>query len=98
MPSVIFIEERKETGETEPGSNGESVEIIMSEMHKFMDLEVLKEKLPPHLNDIVRVAVGLKPLKEAQESGQAILDKVRENIKKDRKQDLLATPQTKKTQ
>src|SRR6266542_3217713 len=66
MPPVLFIEERKETGETEPGPDGRPQEIVDCLMHKYVDLEVLKEKLPPHLNDIVRIALGMKPLKEAQ--------------------------------
>lgn len=82
MPPVIFIEERKNTGEIEPGLNGTSQEIVDCLMHKFVDLEVLKEKLPPHLNDLVRVSLGMKPLKEAQGSGQKILDQAMENAKK----------------
>jgi len=91
MPPVLFIEERKNTGEIEPGSDGRPQEIVDCLMHKYVDLEVLKEKLPPHLNDIVRVALGMKPLREAQESGQAILDKARKNVEK-----ILETKKTKK--
>ncbi|TXH11474.1 MAG: hypothetical protein E6R04_02490 [Spirochaetes bacterium] len=84
LPPVLFIEERRETGEVEPGSNGESVEIVDTLMHKFVDMEVLKEKLPPHLNNIVRAALGMKPLEEASASGQAILDKVMAAVEKNR--------------
>lgn len=82
VPVVLFIEIRQDTGETEPGPNGKPQEIVDCVMHKYVDLESLKEKLPPHLNDIVRVALGMKPLKEAQGSGQAILDKARANVEK----------------
>jgi len=82
LPPVLFIESRCLTGETEPGSDGNPVEIVDSLMHKFVDLEILKEKLPPHMNDIVRVALGMKPLKEAKESGQVMLDKVRNKTEK----------------
>lgn len=82
LPHVIFIEERKETGETEPGPDGRPQEIVECLMHKFVDLESLKDKLPPHLNDIVRVALGMKPLKEAQGSGQVILDNAKANAEK----------------
>lgn len=80
MPPVLFIEERLETGEQEPGPDGRPQEIVDCLMHKFVCLEVLKEKLPPHINDVVREALGMKPLKEAQGSGQAMLDKVRANV------------------
>ena len=82
VPVVLFIEIRQDTGETEPGTNGKPQEIVDCVMHKYVDLESLKEKLPPQLNDIVRVALGMKPLKEAQDSGQDILDKARANIEK----------------
>jgi len=81
-PIVLFIEIRKETGETEPGPDGRPQEIVDCLMHKYVDLESLKEKLPPHLLDIVRTALGMKPLKEAQSAGQVILDKAKANAEK----------------
>ena len=80
MPPVLFIFEYKQTGEFEPGPNGNPIEIIDQLPHKFLDMEFLKEKLPPHLNDMVRTLVGMKPLKEAQKEGQVILDKVHQNV------------------
>lgn len=82
VPVVLFVEIRQDTGETEPGPDGRPQEIVDCIMHKYVDLESLKDRLPPHLNDIVRVALGMKPLKEAQGSGQAILDKAMANIEK----------------
>jgi len=82
VPVVLFVEIRQDTGETEPGPDGRPQEIVDCIMHKYVDLESLKTKLPPHLNDIVRVALGMKPLKEAQGSGQAILDKAMANAEK----------------
>jgi hypothetical protein len=83
-PVVLFIEIRQETGETEPGPDGRPQEIVDCLMHKYVDLESLKEKLPPHLNDMVRTALGMKPLKEAQAAGQVILDRATENAKKNK--------------
>lgn len=82
VPVVLFVEIRQDTGETEPGPDGRPQEIVDCIMHKYVDLESLKDRLPPHLNDIVRVALGMKPLKEAQGSGQAILDKAMANVEK----------------
>jgi hypothetical protein len=84
VPTVLFVEIRQETGETEPGPDGRPQEIVDCIMHKYVDLESLKTKLPPHLNDIVRVALGMKPLKEAQESGQSIMDKAMANAEKNK--------------
>lgn len=79
MPPVLFIFEYKRTGEFEPDMKGNPVEIVDQIPHKYVDLEHLKDKLPPHLNDMVRTLLGMKPLKEAQMEGQVILDKVMKN-------------------
>lgn len=76
MPPVLFIFEYHHTGEVEPDANGKEAEIVDQIPHKYIDMEFLKEKLPPEINDMVRVAVGMKPLKMAQEEGQKVLDKV----------------------
>ena len=86
VPVVLFVEIRQETGETEPGPDGRPQEIVDCLMHKYVDLESLKEKLPPHLNDIVRVALGMKPLKEAQNAGQIVMDKAKANVEKMREE------------
>lgn len=80
MPPVIFIFEYKHSGETEPGPNGEPVPIVDQIPHKFVDLELLKEKLTPEINDIVRMSIGMEPLSQAAVKGQKILDKVNKNI------------------
>jgi hypothetical protein len=87
MPPVLFIFEYLDTGETEPGSSGEECAIIDAIPHKFLDMELLKEKLPSEINDMIRVAVGMKPLKEAQEKGQQILNKVFGNISAEQQQE-----------
>lgn len=80
MPPVLFIFEYKHTGETEPGPNGDPMAIVDQVPHKYVDMELLKEKLSPETNDEVRVALGLKPLLEAQKKGKDILDKVDKNV------------------
>lgn len=82
MPETIFIFEYRETGETEVGDDGLEAKIVDQIPHQYVDMALLKEKLPSHINDMVRVLLGMKPLKEAQEQGQIILDKVQDNIKK----------------
>lgn len=76
MPQVLFIFEYKHTGETEPDDQGRDAAVIDQIPHKYVDMEYLKEKLPLEINDVVRVALGMKPLKTAQEEGQKILDRV----------------------
>lgn len=76
MPPVLFIFEYQHTGEIEPDAHGRDAEVVDQIPHKFIDMEFLKEKLTPEINDMVRVAVGMKPLRMAQVEGQKILDKV----------------------
>jgi len=76
MPPVLFIFEYHHTGETEPDDQGREAEVVDQIPHKYIDMEFLKEKLPPEINDMVRLAVGMQPLKLAQTEGKKILDKV----------------------
>jgi hypothetical protein len=76
MPRVLFVSEYKETGEFEADAVHGSVAIVDMLIHKFVDMEHLKEMLDSETNDKVRVALGMKPLKEAQQAGQPILDKI----------------------
>lgn len=80
MPPVLFIFEYKHTGEFEPDEKGNPAAIVDQFLHKYVDLEHLKDKLSPATYDMVRVALGMKPLKEAQAAGQKILDKVKSNV------------------
>lgn len=82
MPPCLFIFEYKQTDEFELDQKGNKQMVYDQIPHQFVDLESLKDKLPPHLNDLVRVALGMKPLKEAQGSGQDILDKAKANAEK----------------
>jgi len=76
MPPMLFIFEYKHTGETEPDDRGREVAIVDQIPHKYVDMEYLKDRLSPDLNDQIRIALGMKPLQVAKEEGQKILDKV----------------------
>lgn len=76
MPPMLFIFEYKHTGEVEPDDRGREVAIVDQIPHKYVDMEYLKERLTPDLNDQIRVALGMKPLQVAKQEGQKIMDKV----------------------
>ena len=76
MPPMLFIFEYKHTGEVEPDDRGREVAIVDQIPHKYVDMEYLKDRLTPELNDHIRVALGMKPLQVAREEGQKIMDKV----------------------
>lgn len=75
-PYVLFIQEYRQTGEHEPDHKGDPVPIYDMVMHQYVDMLTLKEKLSEDTYDIVRLALGMKPLKEAQKEGSKLLDKI----------------------
>lgn len=79
-PFVLFIQEYRHTGEFEPDHQGNPSPILDMIMHQYVDMNTLKEKLSQDTYDIVRTALGMKPLKEAQHEGAKILDKVEKNV------------------
>lgn len=80
MPKVLFIFETRETGEFEPGSDGEEVPVMEMDLHQYADMNSLKNNLAPEVYDVVRQALGLLPLKEAVEKGKKITDNVRTKV------------------
>lgn len=81
MPKILFIFESRETGEYEPGLDGEELPVTELDLHQYADMAVLKEKLDPPSYDVVRAALGLEPLKEAAEKGKTITNNIREKIR-----------------
>jgi len=77
MPKILFVFESRETGEFEPGSEGEEVPVVQWDLHQYADMEVLKTGLPLNVFDQVRAALGLEPIKAASAKGKAISDNVR---------------------
>ena len=80
MPIVLFIFESRETGEFEPGLDGDDLPVTELDLHQFDDMAVLKNKLSSEHYDIVRNALGLESMQSATEKGKAITDKIRGNI------------------
>ena len=80
MPAFIFIFESRETGEFEPGPEGEDLPVTELDLHQYADMAILKEKLDPESFDRVRGVLGLEPLLTAAQKGKTITDKVRKNI------------------
>jgi hypothetical protein len=80
MPRFLMIWEARDTGEIEPGLSGEDVPVVEWDLRQYAQMEVLKSKLSPEDYDKVRLALGLKPLAEATAAGQAVTQRVRENL------------------
>jgi len=80
MPAFVFIFESRETGEFEPGPEGEDLPVTDFELHQYADMAVLKKGLPADLFDQVRSVLGLEPLQTAAEKGAAITDRIRNKV------------------
>jgi len=80
MPKMLFLFESRETGDVEPGLEGEEVPVVQLDLHQYADMAVLKEKLPLIEYDNIRRALGLEPLKSALQKGAKISDKVKASI------------------
>lgn len=80
MPPFLMIWEARDTGEIEPGPSGEDMPVVEWELRQYAHMDILKRNLSPEDYDKVRIALGLKPLAEATKAGQAITQKVRENL------------------
>ena len=80
MPGMLFIFESRDTGEFEPGPDGEELPVTDLELHQFCNMSTLKSKLSTHEYDRVRAVLGLEPLKVASQKGTQITQKIRETI------------------
>ena len=80
MPCFLFIFMSQETGEFEPGEDGNPLPIYDMDLHQYADMAKLKEKLTPKVFDKVRIALGLEQLATAQSKGKEISEKVKQNL------------------
>ena len=84
-PIVLFVFISRETGDTEPGLEGEEVPIVEMDLHSYADMQVLKDNLDEQTYDKVRSALGLDPLKVASAAGEKITQNARDNVSKNQK-------------
>jgi len=80
MPGVLFLFASRDTGETEPGPEGEELAITEIDLHQYANLSYVKDALTEDQYDKVRVSLGLEPLRLAAAKGQKITSNVRENL------------------
>tara|TARA_R110001583_G_scaffold31043_4_gene106556 strand:+ start:1486 stop:1836 length:351 start_codon:yes stop_codon:yes gene_type:complete len=80
MPSMLYVFESRDTGEFEPGLEGESVPVVQWDLHQYADMVILKDGLSEEAYDDVRAVLGLEPLETASQKGQKITQKIREKI------------------
>lgn len=80
MPQFLMIWEARDTGEIEPGLDGEEVPVVEWDLRQYASMDTLKVKLSAIEYDVVREALGLEPLKKAITQGKALSQRVRETV------------------
>lgn len=80
MPEILYVFESRETGEFEPGPEGEDLPVTEMDLHQYADMNVLKSRLDEEVYDKIRLALGLEPLRQAASKGVKITDAVRNNL------------------
>lgn len=80
MPKILYMFESRETGEYEPGPDGEDLPVTEMDLHQYANMNLLKSKLSTDDYDKVRIALDLEPISVASEKGRAITDRVRKNL------------------
>ena len=82
MPNLLYMFESRDTGEKEPGLEGEEVPVFEWDLHQYADMAILKNGLSIDVYDQVRECLGLEPLLVAAEKGAKIGSKVKQNLDK----------------
>ena len=70
----------EETGEFEPGAEGEDLPVVQLDLHQYADMARLKEGLDSATFDKVRAALGLEPVGSAASKGAKITQNIRKNL------------------
>ena len=80
MPKLVYIFESRETGEFEPGPEGEELPVTEMELHQYTDMAVLKQGLDADTYDRVRDVLGLEPMKTAVDKGRDLTNNIRQSL------------------
>ena len=80
MPKLLYVFESRETGEFEPGPEGEDLPVTEMELHQYADMAALKNKLTEDQYNYIRAALGLEPLAVASAIGSIITQNVRNAV------------------
>jgi hypothetical protein len=77
MPKMLFIFESRDTGEFEPGLDGEELPVTQLDLHQYANMNYLKTVMDFVQYDNLRFALGLEPIRTAAAKGQKITSNVR---------------------
>ena len=80
MPTLLYVFESRETGEVEPGPEGEELPVTEITLHQYANMTFLKNKMPFVEYDNLRFSLGLESFRDAAIKGQEITTNIRQKI------------------
>jgi len=80
MPRLLYVFESRETGEFEPGPEGEELPVSEITLHQYANMSYLKQHMSSIEYDNLRYALGLQPMREAAVQGQEITTNIRQKL------------------
>jgi hypothetical protein len=80
MPRLLYIFESRETGDFEPGPEGEELPVSEITLHQYADMSYLKAHMSYLEYDNLRFSLGLQPIREAAIKGQEITTNIRQKL------------------
>ena len=83
MPRMLFVFEARETGEIEPGPNGEELPVTELDLHQYANMATLKKNHSFIEYDNVRYALGLESFRTASVKGKEITSNIRVKLEGD---------------
>jgi hypothetical protein len=83
-PPLLFLFLTRQTGEIEPGPEGEDIPVVDMVLHQYIDMQRLQDSLSAEDFDKVRAAVGLERRASAAQKGKALTDNVRSHVERSR--------------
>ncbi len=89
MPSMLFVFESRETGEFEPGPDGEELPVTELDLYQYANMNYLKNKMTWIEYDNLRFALGLEPIKTAAVKGAQITSNIKVAVEGDADGDAL---------
>jgi hypothetical protein len=80
MPTLLYVFESRETGEFEPGSEGEELPVTEITLHQYANMGVCKQRMSPIEYDNLRFSLGLESVHDAAIKGHEITTNIRQKI------------------
>jgi hypothetical protein len=80
MPALLYVFESRDTGEVEPGPEGEELPVTEITLHQYANMGICKARMNSVEYDNLRFTLGLESFQDAAIKGQEITTNIRQKI------------------